>query len=122
MDKFSSYDKKDIGLSVYDDENEISLFKVKELMLFREDAKSNAGYSDPKTAAEEFLEFMNICYYEIIEAEFIQKHKSDPAWLRVKILQEGKRKKRKKRIGDQCIQINSKNSQIGNRNIQNNKN
>ncbi|WP_297962318.1 hypothetical protein [uncultured Campylobacter sp.] len=122
MDKFSSYDKKDIGLSVYDEENEISLFKVKELMLFREDAKSNAGYSDPETAAEEFLEFMNICYYEIIEAEFIQKHKSDPVWLRVKILQEGKRKKRKKRIDDQCIQINSKNSQIGNRNIQNNKN
>lgn len=122
MDNFEARKVKKIGLSVYDDENEIGLFKVKELMLFRYDAESNAGYSDPESAAEEFLEFMNICYYEIIEAEFIQKHKSDPVWLRVKILQEGKRKKRKKRIDDQCIQINSKNSQIGNRNIQNNRN
>ena len=108
---------KNIGLSTNDSENEISVFEVKELMLFREDAKSNAGYSNAVTAAEEFLEFLDIGYYEILEAEFVFEHKNDPVWLRVKFSQEVGRKKR----GDSKIyniQIHGGNNQIGDENIQ----
>ena len=108
---------KNIGLSTNDSENENSVFEVKELMLFREDAKSNAGYSNAVTAAEEFLEFLDIGYYEILEAEFVFEHKNDPVWLRVKFSQEVGRKKR----GDSKIyniQIHGGNNQIGDENIQ----
>lgn len=113
------YWTKNIGLSTNDSENEISVFEVKELMLFREDAKSNAGYSNAVTAAEEFLEFLDIGYYEILEAEFVFEHKNDPVWLRVKFSQEVGRKKR----GDSKIyniQIHGGNNQIGDENIQHN--
>lgn len=110
---------KNIGLSASDIENEISVFEVKELMLFREDAKSNAGYSNAVTAAEEFLEFLSIAYYEILDADFVFKHEDDPVWLWVKFSQEVGRKKR----GDTKIyniQIHGGNNQIGDNNTQNN--
>ena len=110
---------KNIGLSASDIENEISVFEVKELMLFREDAKSNAGYSNAVTAAEEFLEFLGIAYYEILDADFVFKHEDDPVWLWVKFSQEIGRKKR----GDTKIyniQIHGGNNQIGDGNTQNN--
>lgn len=110
---------KNIGLSASDIENEISVFEVKELMLFREDAKSNAGYSNAVTAAEEFLEFLGIAYYEILDADFVFKHEDDPVWLWVKFSQEVGRKKR----GDTKIyniQIHGGNNQIGDNNTQNN--
>ena len=110
---------KNIGLSASDIENEISVFEVKELMLFREDAKSNAGYSNAVTAAEEFLEFLGIAYYEILDADFVFKHEDDPVWLWVKFSQEVGRKKR----GDikiYNIQIHGGNNQIGDNNTQNN--
>ena len=111
------YWTKNIGLSTNDSENEISVFEVKELMLFREDAKSNAGYSNAVTAAEEFLEFLDIGYYEILEAEFVFEHKNDPVWLRVKFSQEVGRKKRgNSKIYN--IQIHGGNNQIGDENIQ----
>lgn len=80
------YYSKNISLSVEDKENSIDWHEVKEIMFFRKDAKTNAGYKDPFVAAEEMLEFAEICYYEILEAEFVCKHKNDPVWLRVKIL------------------------------------
>ena len=113
------YWTKNIGLSASDSENEISVFEVKELMLFREDAKSNAGYSNAVTAAEEFLEFLDIAYYEILDADFVFKDKDDPVWLWVKFSQEVGRKKR----GDTKIyniQIHGGNNQIGDNNTQNN--
>ena len=114
------YWKKNIGLSVNDNENEISVFEVKELMLFREDAKSNAGYGDDKMlAAQEFLEFLDIEYHEILDADFVIKDKDDPVWLWVKFSQGIGRKKR----GDTKIyniQIHGGNNQIGNGNTQNN--
>lgn len=119
MSECEKYWTKNIGLSVGDIENEISIFDVKELMLFREDAKSNAGYSNAVMAAEEFLEFLDIGYYEILEAEFVFEHKNDPVWLRVKFSQEVGRKKR----GDTKIyniQIHGGNNQIGDGNTQHN--
>ena len=115
----NKYWTKNIGLSTNDSENEISVFEVKELMLFREDAKSNAGYSNSVAAAEEFLEFLDIGYYEILEAEFVFEHKNDPVWLRVKFSQEVGRKKRG---GSKIynIQIHGGNNQIGDNNTQNN--
>ena len=115
----NKYWTKNIGLSTNDSENEISVFEVKELMLFREDAKSNAGYSNAVAAAEEFLEFLDIGYYEILEAEFVFEHKNDPVWLRVKFSQEVGRKKRG---GSKIynIQIHGGNNQIGDNNTQNN--
>ena len=114
------YWTKSIGLSVNDNENEISVFEVKELMLFREDAKSNAGYGDDKMlAAQEFLEFLDIEYHEILDADFVIKDKDDPVWLWVKFSQGIGRKKR----GDTKIyniQIHGGNNQIGNGNTQNN--
>ena len=114
------YWTKNIGLSVNDNENEISVFEVKELMLFREDAKSNAGYGDDKMlAAQEFLEFLDIEYNEILDADFVIKDKDDPVWLWVKFSQGIGRKKR----GDTKIyniQIHGGNNQIGNGNTQNN--
>ena len=114
------YWTKNIGLSVNDNENEISVFEVKELMLFREDAKSNAGYGDDKMlAAQEFLEFLDIEYHEILDADFVIKDKDDPVWLWVKFSQGIGRKKR----GDTKIyniQIHGGNNQIGNDNTQNN--
>ena len=114
------YWTKNIGLSVNDNENEISVFEVKELMLFREDAKSNAGYGDDKMlAAQEFLEFLDIEYHEILDADFVIKDKDDPVWLWVKFSQGIGRKKR----GDTKIyniQIHGGNNQIGNGNTQNN--
>lgn len=112
------YWTKNIGLSVNDKENEISVFEVKELMLFREDAKSNAGYGDAVTAAEEFLDFLDIGYYEILEAEFVFEHKNDPVWLRVKFSQQIERKKREENMYN--IQIHGGNNQIGDGNTQNN--
>ena len=112
------YWTKNIGLSVNDNENEISVFEVKELMLFREDAKSNAGYGDAVTAAEEFLDFLDIGYYEILEAEFVFEHKNDPVWLRVKFSQQIERKKREENMYN--IQIHGGNNQIGDGNTQNN--
>lgn len=88
MHKDKKYYAKNIGLSASDNEKEISVFEIKELMLFREDAKSNAGYADAKTAAEEFLEFLDIVYYEILEADFVSECNDDLVWLKVKILQE----------------------------------
>lgn len=111
------YWTKNIGLSVNDKENEISVFEVKELMLFREDAKSNAGYGDAVTAAEEFLDFLDIGYYEILEAEFVFEHKNDPVWLRVKFSQEIGRKKRGD-VKTYNIEINGGNNQIGDGNTQ----
>jgi len=112
------YWTKNIGLSANDNENEISVFEVKELMLFREDAKSNAGYGDDKMlAAQEFLEFLDIEYYKILDADFISKHDDDPVWLWVKFSQEVGRKKR----GDTKIyniQIHGGNNQIGYGNTQ----
>ena len=114
------YWTKNIGLSVNDNENEISVFEVKELMLFREDAKSNAGYGDDKMlAAQEFLEFLDIEYHEILDADFVIKDKDDPVWLWVKFSQGIGRKKR----GDTKIyniQIHGGNNQIGDRNTQHN--
>ena len=114
------YWTKNIGLSASDSENEISVFEVKELMLFREDAKSNAGYGDDKMlAAQEFLEFLDIEYHEILDADFISKYDDDPVWLWVKFSQEVGRKKR----GDTKIyniQIHGGNNQIGDNNTQNN--
>ena len=114
------YWTKNIGLSVNDNENEISVFEAKELMLFREDAKSNAGYGDDKMlAAQEFLEFLDIEYHEILDADFVIKDKDDPVWLWVKFSQGIGRKKR----GDTNIyniQIHGGNNQIGNGNTQNN--
>jgi hypothetical protein len=114
------YWTKNIGLSASDSENEISVFEVKELMLFREDAKSNAGYGDDKMlAAREFLEFLDIEYHEILDADFISKYDDDPVWLWVKFSQEVGRKKR----GDTKIyniQIHGGNNQIGDNNTQNN--
>jgi hypothetical protein len=114
------YWTKNIGLSVNDNENEISVFEVKELMLFREDAKSNAGYGDDKMlAAQEFLEFLDIEYHEILDADFVIKDKDDPVWLWVKFSQGIGRKKR----GDTKIyniQIHGGNNQIGDGNTQNN--
>ena len=114
------YWTKNIGLSVNDNENEISVFEAKELMLFREDAKSNAGYGDDKMlAAQEFLEFLDIEYHEILDADFVIKDKEDPVWLWVKFSQGIGRKKR----GDTKIyniQIHGGNNQIGNGNTQNN--
>ena len=114
------YWTKNIGLSVNDNENEISVFEVKELMLFREDAKSNAGYGDDKMlAAQEFLEFLDIEYHEILDADFVIKDKDDPVWLWVKFSQGIGRKKR----GDTKIyniQIHGGNNQIVNGNTQNN--
>ncbi len=114
------YWTKNIGLSASDSENEISVFEVKELMLFREDAKSNAGYGDDKMlAAQEFLEFLDIEYHEILDADFISKYDDDPVWLWVKFSQEVGRKKR----GDTKIyniQIHGGNNQIGDNNMQNN--
>jgi hypothetical protein len=114
------YWTKNIGLSVNDNENEISVFEAKELMLFREDAKSNAGYGDDKMlAAQEFLEFLDIEYHEILDADFVIKDKDDPVWLWVKFSQGIGRKKR----GDTKIyniQIHGGNNQIGNGNTQNN--
>ena len=98
------YWTKNIGLSVNDNENEISVFEVKELMLFREDAKSNAGYGDDKMLAAQ---------------DFVIKDKDDPVWLWVKFSQGIGRKKR----GDTKIyniQIHGGNNQIGNGNTQNN--
>ena len=112
------YWTKNIGLSVNDNENEISVFEVKELMLFREDAKSNAGYGNAVTAAEEFLDFLDIGYYEILEAEFVFEHKNDPVWLRVKFSQQIERKKREENMYN--IQIHGGNNQIGDGNTQNN--
>lgn len=112
------YWTKNIGLSVNDNENEISVFEVKELMLFREDAKSNAGYGNAVTAAEEFLDFLDIAYYEILEAEFVFEHKNDPVWLRVKFSQQIERKKREENMYN--IQIHGGNNQIGDGNTQNN--
>lgn len=116
------YLTKNIGLSTSDSENEISVFEVKELMLFREDAKSNAGYGNDKmSAAEEFLEFLGIEYYEILDADFVFKHEDDPVWLWVKFSKQVGRKKR----GDTKIyniQINGGNNQIGDNNTQNNYN
>ena len=112
------YWTKNIGLSVNDKENEISVFEVKELMLFREDAKSNAGYGNAVTAAEEFLDFLDIGYYEILEAEFVFEHKNDPVWLRVKFSQQIERKKREENMYN--IQIHGGNNQIGDGNTQNN--
>ena len=88
MHKDKKYYAKNIGLSASDNEKEISAFEIKELMLFREDAKSNAGYADAKTAAEEFLEFLDIVYYKILEADFVAECDDDLVWLRVKILQK----------------------------------
>ena len=89
-------------------------------MLFREDAKSNAGYGDDKMlAAQEFLEFLDIEYHEILDADFIFKHDDDPVWLWVKFSQEVGRKKR----GDTKIyniQIHGGNNQIGDGNTQHN--
>lgn len=119
MSEYEKYWTKNIGLSVGDTENEISIFEVKELMLFREDAKSNAGYSNAVTAAEEFLEFLGIAYYEILDADFVFKDKDDPVWLWVKFSQEVGRKKR----GDTKIyniQIHGGNNQIGDGNTQHN--
>lgn len=120
MHKDERYCTKNIGLSASDSENEISVFEVKELMLFREDAKSNAGYGNDKMlAAEEFLEFLDIEYYEILDADFVSKHEDDPVWLWVKFSQEIGRKKR----GDTKIyniQIHGGNNQIGDRNTQHN--
>lgn len=114
------YWTKNIGLSASDSENEISVFEVKELMLFREDAKSNAGYGDDKMlATQEFLEFLDIEYHEILDADFISKYDDDPVWLWVKFSQEVGRKKR----GDTKIyniQIHGGNNQIGDNNTQNN--
>ena len=91
-------------------------------MLFREDAKSNAGYGNDKmSAAEEFLEFLGIEYYEILDADFVFKHEDDPVWLWVKFSKQVGRKKR----GDTKIyniQINGGNNQIGDNNTQNNYN
>ena len=120
MHKDERYCTKNIGLSASDSENEISVFEVKELILFREDAKSNAGYDNDKMlAAEEFLEFLDIEYYEILDADFISKHDDDPVWLWVKFSQEIGRKKR----GDTKIyniQIRGGNNQIGDGNTQHN--
>lgn len=114
------YWTKNIGLSVNDNENEISVFEVKDLMLFREDAKSNVGHGNDKMlAAEEFLEFLDIEYHEILDADFVIKDKDDPVWLWVKFSQGIGRKKR----GDTKIyniQIHGGNNQIGNGNTQNN--
>ena len=122
MHKDERYCTKNIGLSASDSENEISVFEVKELMLFREDAKSNAGYGNDKMlAAEEFLEFLDIEYYEILDADFVFKHEDDPVWLWVKFSKQVGRKKR----GDTKIyniQINGGNNQIGDNNTQNNYN
>lgn len=82
----SSYWTKNIGLSVFDNNNEIDWHETREIRFFRKDAKTNAGYDDPKIAAEEMMEFAEIDYYEILEAEFIQKYEFDPIWLRVKFL------------------------------------
>ena len=109
------YWTKNIGLSVNDNENEISVFEVKEMMLFRVDTKSNAGYGNAVTAAEEFLDFLDIAYYEILEAEFVFEHKNDPVWLRVKFSQEIGRKKRGD-VKTYNIEINGGNNQIGDRN------
>ena len=112
------YWTKNIGLSVSDNENEISVFEVKELMLFREDAKSNAGYGNDKMfAAQEFLEFLDIEYHEILDADFISKHNDDPVWLWVKFSQEAGRKKRGD-VKTYNIQINGGNNQIGDGNTQ----
>jgi hypothetical protein len=120
MSEYEKYWTKNIGLSVGDTENEISVFEVKELMLFREDAKSNAGYGDDKMlAAQEFLEFLDIEYHEILDTDFVFKDKDDPVWLWVKFSQEVGRKKR----GDTKIyniQIHGGNNQIGDGNTQNN--
>lgn len=88
MHKHEKYYVKNIGLSASDNEKEISAFEIKELMLFREDAKSNAGYADAMTAAEEFLEFLDIVYYKILDADFVAERDDDLVWLRVKILQK----------------------------------
>ena len=120
MSEYEKYLTKNIGLSANDNENEISVFEIKELMLFREDAKSNAGYGDDKMlAAQEFLEFLDIEYHEILDADFIFKHDDDPVWLWVKFSQEVGRKKR----GDTKIyniQIHGGNNQIGDGNTQHN--
>ncbi len=120
MSEYEKYWTKNIGLSVGDTENEISVFEVKELMLFREDAKSNAGYGDDKMlAAQEFLEFLDIEYHEILDADFVFKQEDDPVWLWVKFSQEVGRKKR----GDTKIyniQIHGGNNQIGDGNTQHN--
>ena len=116
------YRTKNIGLSTSDSENEISVFEVKELMLFREDAKSNAGYGNDKmSAAEEFLEYLSNEYYEILDADFVYKHEENHVWLWVKFSKQVGRKKR----GDTKIyniQINGGNNQIGDNNTQNNYN
>ena len=110
---------KNIGLSASDIENEISVFEVKELMLFREDAKSNAGYGNDKMlAAEEFLEFLDIEYYEILDADFISKHDDDPVWLWVKFSQKIGRKRGDTKIYN--IQIHGGNNQMGDGNTQHN--
>ena len=70
-------------------------------------------------AAQEFLEFLDIEYHEILDADFISKYDDDPVWLWVKFSQEVGRKKR----GDTKIyniQIHGGNNQIGDNNTQNN--
>lgn len=88
---------KNTGISVYDMDNEVTVYKVKEMLIFREDARTSAGYENsPILAAKEMFMFANIDYDEILEAEYIQEEENDPVFLKVKFTEKQMNVKRTK--------------------------
>ncbi|AQW87111.1 hypothetical protein CPIN18021_0264 [Campylobacter pinnipediorum subsp. caledonicus] len=68
-------------------DHKLSIYKVKEFIITREDAPIDTGYiGNPNMAAEEMLKNLDIPYYEILKAEFIKEHEDDEPFLKVKII------------------------------------
>ncbi|QCD52493.1 hypothetical protein [Campylobacter sp. RM16192] len=87
-------EKREFAISINDKDVKVDCYEVKEYVFVRQDRLCNVCSFDALIMAEEYLEFLDVEYEEIVEAKFKQKDKRDCIELWVKVLANKTQKSR----------------------------